>query len=173
MKTKEIEIGKVITVANQEFIVLDKTEDSVLCLTKNFVYENTQFDKNTNNYANSEIRKKLNGEYLKTLTDEIGEKTILDTEIDLMTDDGLDDYGKITDKVGLLTYDMYRKYTRIIEKYPVDDWWWLATATSTPHRGYRFSVRCVNDDFTLLNYSCYLDFGVRPFCRFSSSIFES
>lgn len=173
MKTKEIEIGKVIIVANQEFIVLDKTEHSVLCLTKNFVYENTQFDKNTNNYANSEIRKKLNGEYLKTLTDEIGEETILDTEIDLTTDDGLNDYGKVTDKIGLLTDVMYRKYTRIIEKYPVNDWWWLATATSTPNRGCRFSVRCVGLVNSLnFNYCDYV-YGVRPFCRFSSSIFKS
>lgn len=173
METKEIEIGKVITVANQEFIVLDKTEDYVLCLTKDFVYRNTQFDGNTNNYAKSEIRKKLNSEYLKTLTDEIGEETILDTEIDLTTDDGLNDYGKVTDKIGLLTDVMYRKYTRIIEKYPVNDWWWLATATSTPNRGCHFSVRCVDYDLTLNYINCNNEIGVRPFCRFSSSIFKS
>lgn len=153
--------------------MLNKTEDHVLCLTKDFVYRNTQFDGNTNNYAKSEIRKKLNSEYLKTLTDEIGEETILDTEIDLTTDDGLNDYGKVTDKIGLLTDVMYRKYTRIIEKYPVNDWWWLATATSTPNRGCHFSVRCVDYGLTLNCLNCCFEDGVRPFCRFSSSIFKS
>lgn len=174
MTLKEIEIGKVITVANQEFIVLDKTEDSVLCLAKNFVYKNTQFDKSTNNYAKSEIREKLNSEYLKTLTDEIGEEAILETEIDLTTDDGLDDYGKVTDKVGLLTDVMYRKYTRIIEKYPVDSWWCLATAVSTPYRGCRTFVRCVYYYDNMLYYNnCILSFGVRPFCILKSDIVVS
>lgn len=173
MKTKELKIGEIVTVANQEFIVLDKTDNSVLCLKKDFAYKDTKFDSDTNNYAESEIRKKLNGEYLQTISNEIGMDSILDTEIDLTTDDGLDDYGKVIDKVGLLTAEMYRKYNRIIEKYPVNDWWWLSTATSTPHRGYHFSVRCVLDDNTLGDNSCIFDFGVRPFCRFSSLIFES
>ncbi len=173
MKTKEIKIGEVVTVANQEFIVLDKTDSSVLCLKKDFAYKDTKFDSDTNNYAESEIRKKLNGEYLQTISNEIGINAILDTEIDLTTDDGLDDYGKVIDKVGLLTAEMYRKYSRIIEKYPVNDWWWLSTATSTPHRGYRFSVRCVYGDNTLINSNCSNDYGVRPFCRFSSLIFKS
>ena len=49
----KFKIGEVITVADTDFIVLDKTDDEVLCLTKDFVYTNTQFDSNTNNYANS------------------------------------------------------------------------------------------------------------------------
>lgn len=110
----------------------------MLCLSRNFAYENTKFDNNTNNYAIGKVREMLNTEYLKKIVDAVGEENIVETEIDLMSDDGLDDYGKVTDKVGLLTADMYRKYNRIIEKYPVNDWWWLSTPWSTPHRGYSF-----------------------------------
>lgn len=173
MKFTEINAGETITVAGDEFIVLEKFENSVLCLTKGFAYKNTQFDGDSNNYAESDIRKKLNTDYLSKLAESVGEENILETEIDLTSDDGLDDYGKVKDKVGLLTADMYRKYNRIIEKYPVNDWWWLATPLSTPHRGWEFSVRCVYVYGALHDRICGHNCGVRPFCIFSSSIFES
>ena len=171
MNNTNIEIGKTITVSGEEFIVLDKVDNGVLCLSKDFVYRSTMFDKDTNNYANSKIRKMLNTEYLSKIASVIGEENIIATEIDLTSDDGLDDYGKVTDKVGLLTVDMYRKYNRIIEKYPVNDWWWLATPWSTPHRGWKYSVRCVSYDGTLNYYNCLNIYGVRPFLIFSASIF--
>lgn len=173
MKFAEIKAGETITVAGDEFIVLEKFENSVLCLTKDFVYENTQFDVDSNNYAESDIRKKLNTDYLSKLADSVDEENILEAEIDLTSDDGLDDYGKVKDKIGLLTADMYRKYNRIIEKYLVNDWWWLVTPWSTPHRGWKYAVRCVSAVGTLHSYCCIRNCGVRPFCIFSSSIFES
>lgn len=166
-------IGEVANIAGIDWIVLDKGNDSVLCLAKDFVYKNVKFDDNTNNYANSKIRKKLNGELLKKIASVVGDEAILETEIDLISDDGLDDYGKATDKIGLLTADMYRKYNRIIEKHKVDNWWWLATPYSTSHRGYSCAVRCVDYDGTLSNGGCSGNGGVRPFCTFKSSIFTS
>ena len=171
MENIKIEIGATKNIGGEEFIVLDVLESGVLCLSKDFAYTDTMFDSNSNNYANSSIRKLLNTEYFKKFADAVGEENIIETEIDLTSDDGLDDYGKVTDKVGLLTADMYRKYNRIIEKYPVDDWWWLATPWSTPHRGYSFSVRCVRGSGTLGNCSCVSDDGVRPFLIFNPSIF--
>lgn len=173
MKFAEIETGKTITVADVDFIVLEKKDDKVICLTKDFVFEDEQFDRNSNNYATSAVRRRLNEEFLSKLVEAVGAENILDVEIDLTSDDGLDDYGKVTDKVGLLTDTMYRKYNRIIEEYPVDDWWWLATPYSTPHRGYNSLVRCVRRIGTLYYYLCDYHNGVRPFCIFSSAIFES
>ena len=171
MNNTNIKIGKTKTVAGEEFIILDVTEKGVICLSKDFAYKNTIFDRNANNYANSSIRKTLNTEYLKKIADVIGEENIIECEIDLTSDDGLDDYGKITDKVGLLTVDMYRKYSRIIENYPVNDWWWLSTPYSTPHRGYKFIVRCVGSSGSLYNCNCDSSYGVRPFLIFNTSIF--
>ena len=166
----DIKIGEIITVAETDFIVLDKTDDEVICLTKDFVF-NTQFNSSTNNYANSSIRKKLNKEFAQKLIDEVGKRGLCDIELDLLSLDGLDDYGTVIDKVGLLTVDMYRKYNRIIEKYPVDDWWWLATPWSTLHRGYSSGVCGVRVDSAVIYGCCYYYIGVRPFCIFSSSIF--
>ncbi len=171
MKNLKIESGTTKNIGGEEFIILDVIENGVLCLSKDFVYTDTIFDITSNNYANSSIRKILNTEFLKKIANAVGEENIIETEIDLISDDGLDDYGKVTDKVGLLTADMYRKYSRIIEKYPVNDWWWLSTPWSTPHRGYTCTVRCVDDCGTLCGNVCSSFNGVRPFLIFSSSIF--
>lgn len=171
MNNTKIEIGKTTTIAGEEFIILDILENGVLCLLKGFAYRNTIFDNNSNNYANSEIRKTLNTDYFKKIADAVGEENIIETEIDLTSDDGLDDYGKVIDKIGLLTADMYRKYNRIIENYSVNDWWWLSTPWSTPHRYCAYAVRCVRYDGTLINGSCSCNCGVRPFLIFNASIF--
>ncbi len=172
MKFADVKAGTIINVADTEFIVLEKKNDCIVCLTKNFLCK-SKFDSNSNNYTDSSIRKSLNSKFLSKLEKAVGAENIFDTEIDLISDDGLDDYGKVTDKVGLLTCDMYRKYSRIIEKYPANDWWWLATPYSTKSNGYRYSVRCVCNNGTLYYYNCNYDSGVRPFCIFSSAIFES
>lgn len=169
----DIEIGKTKRVAGKDFIILDVLESGILCLAKEFVHENIQFDDDSNNYANSKIRKRLNTNFLAELSGVVGRENIIAGEIDLISEDGLGDYGKVVDRVGLLTADIYRKYNRIIEQYPVDKPWWLATPWSTPHRGYRHVVRCVRADGTLIN--CYYNSicGVRPFCIFDPIIFQS
>ena len=173
MKYAEVKENTTTTIAGTEFIILEKQDDKVICLAKDLIFENTQFDENSNNYATSSVREKLNKEFLPTLVEAVGEDNIFDVDIDLTSDDGLDDYGSVKDKIGLLTDSMYRKYNRIIENYPVDDWWWLATPYSTPHRGYHSLVRCVYDNGSLYYDDCDCNYGVRPFCIFSSSIFES
>ena len=171
-KFDDIKVGEIITVADTDLIVLDKTDDEVLCLTKDFVYTYTQFDSSTNNYANSSIRK-LNKAFAQKLIDEVGKRGLCDIELDLLSLDGFDEYGTVTDKVGLLTIDMYRKYNSIIEKYHVNNWWWLATPWSTPHRGYALHVCSVRCGGSVSYDDCDYYGAVRPFCIFSSSIFES
>lgn len=173
MKYAEVKENTTITVADTEFIVLEKQDDKVLCLTRYLAFEDEKFDKSSNNYAISDVKEKLDNEFLPKLIEAVGADNILDVDIDLTSDDGLDDYGSVKDKVGLLTDSMYRKYNRIIENYPVDDWWWLATPYSTPHRGYSSLVRCVGLIGTLDIGICLTNYGVRPFCIFSSAIFES
>lgn len=173
MKYAEVKEDSTITVADTKFIVLEKQDDKVICLTRDLAFEDEKFDKNSNNYAISDVKNKLDNEFLPKLVKAVGADNILDVDIDLTSDDGLDDYGSVKDKIGLLTDSMYRKYNRIIENYTVNDWWWLATPYSTPHRGYSSLVRCVNFSGALDNDFCYCYCGVRPFCIFSSAIFES
>ena len=102
-----------------------------------------------------------------------GAENVTEFEIDLLSDDGLDTYGKVNTKCGLLTSAQYRKYSRLIYPYSVNDWWWLADALSTTERGYKYSVRCVAGggrmDFDYCDDNC----GVRAVCIFKSNIFVS
>lgn len=169
MPHENINIGDVITVAGIEWIVLDKREQVIMCLTKNCVDTRKQFDTNTNNYANSNIRRYLNIDFLQRITNAIGENALREVKIDLTTLDALDDYEYVTDKVGLLTFDMYRYYNHIIERYQIDNWWWLATAWSTPHRAHDDSVCCVEGCGAMYYEYSYNRIGVRPFCIFNLS----
>ena len=171
MAYEDINIGDVVNIADIDWIVLDKRERAALCLTKDFIYERKIFDNRTNDYENSSIRRELNTNFLQRIIGAVGERSVLNAKIDLTSEDGLDDYGFVVDKVGLLTADMYRVYNRVIERHPINRWWWLATPWSTPHRVYDYSVCCVNVSGTLGCGNCCNDFGVRPFCIFSSSIF--
>lgn len=171
MSFKDIEVGSLYRINDVEYIVLAKSDNSALCLTRRLL-ERGVFDEDKNNYATSQIKRYLEDEFLPTIINCVGESNLYDIELDLTSDDGLDDYGKVTSKIGLLTCEMYRKYNRIIERYPVDDYWWTATPFSTEHRGYSSYVRVVRSDGTLNRSNCYFSFGVRPFCVFSSSVFD-
>ena len=171
----EIAAGDTFKVGKFEFIVLEQSRahDKTKVLLKDF-WTTTKFDDDTNDYKNSWIREKLNGEFLDELANEIGRNNIVLHTVDLTADDGRKDYSSCNDCVSLLTCDMYRKYVDIIDKYRItSDWGWLATPCSTSSNGYSFTVRCVYRDGTLFNYDCYYVNGVRPFCIFKSDIFVS
>ena len=83
-----------------------------------------------NNYAESYIREKLITSNLgKRLVKEFGDKLVPITT-DLLSLDGLDDYGKVEgDLIAIPTLDLYRECRKRIPK--LDKWWWLATPAST------------------------------------------
>ena len=162
-------IGEVVTIAGIDWIVLDKTENAVLCLTKNLVYNEEEFDELTNNYKSSSIRRKLKTSFLPEIVACIGDDALFNVEIDLIADDGDNSYGVVVDKVGLITCDMYRKYNEIIKMHRADNWWW----TSTPRTTHDKLTRLVDEDGSLVNVPVDCIFGIRPFCVFKASIFES
>lgn len=128
---------------------------------------------NSNNFPKGTLCKYLNGEFVKELeANGADTSTIIPMTIDLTSDDGLKDYGETTQKIFLLTCDMYRKYRSVIPN--LDDWWWLATACSTESNRCAHYVRTVLSDGSLGSGSAYDDhFGVRPAFYLNSSILES
>ena len=170
----DINTGETFNIGDLEFIILEHHNGETSVLLKDF-WNVDIFDNNTNNYADSKIRKNLNNEFYKKIKSFIGENNIILHSVDLTSDDGRKDYGMIKDYVSLLTCDLYRKYVDIIDKYRIkNNWWWLATAYSTKSNSYISFVRCVNSD-GVLDYDFYFNnnIGVRPFCIFKSDIFVS
>lgn len=165
--------SSVISYGGLDCIVLDVEQDKILVLAKESI-GNMPFDEgNSNNFPKGTLCKYLNGEFIKKLkANGADTSALIPTTIDLTSDDGLKDYGETTQKIFLLTCDMYRKYRSVIPN--LNDWWWLATAYSTESNGYARTARIVYSDGSLNNSGAYYgDIGVRPAFYLKSSILES
>ena len=83
-----------------------------------------------NNYANSAVRKELlEHEFTLSLQKEYGDR-LVPAVMDLTALDGLKDYGKVTDIIGIPDLNLYRECRKNI--LAGDCWWWLSTPNSTP-----------------------------------------
>lgn len=165
--------SSVISYGGLDCIVLDVEQDKILVLAKESI-GNMPFDEgNSNNFPKGTLCKYLNGEFIKKLkANGADTSALIPTTIDLTSDDGLKDYGETTQKIFLLTCDMYRKYRSVIPN--LNDWWWLATAYSTESNGYANNARTVDSDGSLISSNAYIgDNGVRPAFYLKSSILES
>lgn len=165
--------SSVISYGGLDCIVLDVEQDKILVLAKESI-GNMPFDEgNSNNFPKGTLCKYLNGEFIKKLkANGADTSALIPTTIDLTSDDGLKDYGETTQKIFLLTCDMYRKYRSVTPN--LDDWWWLATAYSTESNGYASLARSVYSDGSLHYSRAYIGYnGVRPAFYLKSSILES
>lgn len=163
-------IGDTFEVADTKWKILDITSAGYICLADSI--EERQFDSDSSNWENSDLRDYLNEGFLEKIAAEIGLENIVPFERDLLSLDGQTEYGKCEDKVSLLTVDEYRKYRSLIPNTE-DYWWWLVSPWSTPCNDYKRTVTVVSSAGSIISGNCIGNFGVRPVCIFSSSIFES
>lgn len=163
-------IGDTFELVDTTWKILDITSAGYICLADSI--EERQFDSDSSNWENSNLRDYLNEEFLEKIAAEIGLENIVPFERDLLSLDGQTEYGKCEDKVSLLAVDEYRKYRSLIPNTE-DYWWWLVSPWSTPCNDYKRTVAVVSSAGDVISNRCSNDNGVRPFCIFSSSIFES
>ena len=159
-----LSVGSVFKIDDVEYIVLDQlTNNKTAVIRKELLEDTMEFDSDNNNWKTSSIREFLNGKYLEELEKAFGKDRIVEHIVNLLSLDGLDDYGTSIDKVSLLTIDQYRKYRKVLGAN-LNKPWWLATPDSTPS-GYLASyVRCVRSDGNVDCGVCNWDGkGVRPF----------
>lgn len=161
------EPGDTVVISGIEWLILDKTEDVYYAITKDFIDLSMKFDTKKNDWRSSELREFLNGEFLAGLEEEM----LLEFERNLTSLDGQTEYGTCMDKVSLLTVDEYRKYRKHLPN--TDKWWWLITPWSTPCNGKEKLTTVVSPAGDIVDDSCVNRGGVRPFCIFKSTIFES
>lgn len=174
-KILEVPVGKIIKSSiGVEYIVLEHNLDGTRVIRKDLLNNRMEFDSSNNNYATSDIDRYLNDEYLKNeIIPGFGEGNVMNRDINLLSLDGFDDYGHHTTKIGLLTFDDYRKYHKNILNKNMESWWWLSTPDSTPSgTGDRY-VRCVDSGGDVCYVGCDCDGGVRPDLLLKSSIFVS
>ena len=153
---QEIKIGGIA------FTIIQTAESWVKCIASECIGERAFDAQNRNDFAASDIREFLNGEFLKRLIAEGAPEEMFEHfNVDLTADDGLRDYGGDRVRVGLITCDEYRLLRGNIPALP-DTWWWTATPDS-PKNPY---VRNVNSDGALdYNNAWYGDRGRSPALR--------
>lgn len=171
IKLADIPVGETFKVGKYEFIVLEHSNDTTAVILKDLLFESKEFGKD-NNYKASYVDE-LCGDFADEISEIIGKGNLIEHTVDLTSDDGLKDYGKIKRFMSLLTTDLYRRYVEILDKYKVKKWWWLTTAFSTPKHDPDNWVKCVSPSGCINNRYYISNCGVRPFCILNSNIFVS
>ena len=158
---KEYHQGERFIYGKKNCMVLEHMDDGTLCMVLDEAFE-SKFGE-TNNFAESELRKKLNVEYLdEWVKDGADRASFVLMQVDLTANDGLKDYGTCECLLAPRTCDQHRKYRYLIPN-PKGNWEWTATAYSTKDNNCSFRTYLVAATGSL-GYSVYVDiaFGVRP-----------
>lgn len=169
-KIKNVQDGQTFEIAGIEFIKFPATAEGVPVVARD-LQKSMRFGQN-NDLRSSNVLAWLQKNFLPKIVAAIGEDNLVSFQTDLTTLDGLKNYGYLESKVSLPTLDFYRGNAEIFRNHPVKDWWWLATPESDKPVRNPYWTLCVSQAGIIVGVSCY-NGGVRPFCIFKSSIFES
>lgn len=166
-KISNLNVGERFVYGEKNCIVLEHMDDGTLCMVLDEDFE-SKFGE-TNNFAESELRKKLNGEYLdEWVKDGASREFFMPMQVDLTANDGLKDYGTCECFLAPRTCDQHRKYRYLIPN-PKGNWEWTATAYSTKANGYSLTAYQVTGAGGLsINYSVNNVYGVRPLFKLNS-----
>lgn len=163
--------GETFKIAGMEFIKFPSVDGQTPVVMKGIAF-NSRFGGN-NDLRSSDVLQKMESDILPKIIEAIGEENLCTVKTDLTTLDGLTPYGTMESLISLPTLDFYRANISIFDKHKPNCWWWLATPESArPHDDSYWTV-CVAPSGGISNSIYYSVGGVRPFCIFKSSIFES
>lgn len=171
MNKIEIINDEIFKIGKYEFIRFVDDKGNIIGVLKDSLGD-MQFG-DTNDFAKSNILKKLKEEFLPEIEQIVGAENVLEFETDLTSLDGSKKYGTMISKVSLPTFDFYRNNRATFAKYKLDDWWWLATPYTTSEYINNWWVSCVSPRGGIDGYGYCGGSGVRPFLTFVSSIFDS
>lgn len=153
--------GTHFTFKNYEWIVLDNNVDGGVLAIMASAWNNEEYsfdDDDCNDYAKSSLREKLRNELLPVL----GEDNLITHEVDLVADNGDARYGRISDKVFILSRDEYRKYRKHVPLLP--KWMWTCTPWYITNTGNGHYVRGVYVSGYLDSHYVSNSGGVAPAC---------
>lgn len=165
--------GATFQVAGMEFIKFPEVNGKTPVVMKDIAFR-SRFGDN-NNLRASDVLKRMEKEILPKIIEAVGEENLCTVQTDLTTLCGLKTYGVMESLISLPTLDFYRANVEIFDQYPVSGWWWLATPDSAKPHDDPYWTLCVSPSGCINCGSYYYDvnYGVRPFLFFKSSIFES
>lgn len=171
VKLADIPVGETFRLGKYEFVVLEHSGDTTAVILKKLLVESKVFGSN-NNFDGSGADRECQ-KFGAEIAGIVCAENLIEHTVDLTSDDGLKDYGKVRREMSLLTTELYRRYVEILDKHNPDKWWWLATPHSTQRHGNSSWVKSVSPSGFIINDFYNYDGGVRPFCILNSSIFVS
>lgn len=167
MKTiKDYLQGERFVYGKKNCMVLEHMDDGTLCMVLDEDFE-SKFGE-TNNFAESKLREKLNGDYLdEWVKDGAAKEALALMQVDLTANDGLKDYGTCECFLAPRTCDQHRKYRYLIPS-PKKDREWTATAYSTKENGYSNLAYQATGTGALSNSNVNSACGARPLFKLNS-----
>ena len=158
------------TTGKRKYKVLEQYGDTTKIISLDLVKENVEFG-DTSDYKTSNVKKLCDTEILKDFEEEFGAENVETHTADIITADG-QKLGTVDCKIRPSTFDEARGYTDITPNPCLNDWYWTLSPWSTKERGWEKALTVVSPTGSIRNFSYYSEYGVRPVCIFSSSIFE-
>lgn len=172
---EQVRKGERFVLNGVAFIKLDEDREASFVVSEDVVLKGIAFDtqerEDRNNYMCSGIQEGL--DEWASEHEEIYEAA-LERPIDLLSMDGMTDYGKPEVSVRMLTVDEYRKYRALIPL--TDEVYWLATAYSTPSSPFSdtyYAYFVYTSGALNCNHVNNPGFAARPAFYLKSSIFVS
>lgn len=165
--------GEIFKIGEYDFIVLEQCEERTAVISKGFIAENVKFDEDSINYKESNLKKVIENQIQPVIEVEVGSKNLIEHWVDLTSVDMQDEFGEFKCKVRPITFDEARLYNNLLINKSLNDWWWTCTPWSTENRGWKYSITVFAPSGGISYINCRRCYGVRPFCIFSSAIFES
>lgn len=164
--------GDTFQIGGMEFIKFPSVGGQTPAVMKDVAFR-SRFGDN-NDLRSSDVLRMMEAEILPKIIEVVGRENLCTINTDLTTLDGLNLYGTMESLISLPTMDFYRANVSIFDKHNPGRWWWLATPESARLHDAPDYVLCVSPS-GCINYYYYNNGnnGVRPFCIFESSIFES
>ena len=169
-KLEAIPVKATCKIGSHELVVMKRVDGATYLLRKKSLGDSVFGD--SNNYNGATVDEMCNN-FAKEIAAIVGEENMVEFTVDLTADDGLKCYGSIQRKAALLTANQCREYVDILDEYKLDEYWWAATAYSTPKHDDSTWVKCVSPFGTICYFNCNFRIGVRPFCILKSHIFVS
>lgn len=173
IRLSRLNSGDIFKVNDVQYIVLEQFwNGTTAVIRKDILSESMVFGLDDNDWKNSEIRKFLNSEYLGGLKESFGQDSIVNHVTELKSLDGLSDYGRCTDKVGLLSIEQYWRYRESIgdKLYESENAWWLVTPDSTPSGFGSNGVLHVGSMGDIGCSVCNFCMGIRPYFVLRDSV---
>ena len=168
----EVKPGETFNTEIGTFIVLEQTDEGTRVITKDLFEQDQQFGQSPD-YKGSYMQQLCEGKIYDAFAKVFGPENIIEHEVDLVTVDMQQDYGKANCRVRPLTFDEVRKYNDMLVNEELEDWYWTCTPWSVPGRGWSYTVAVVSSSGYFNDDYYYYDDGVRPFCILKSNIFVS